>query len=172
MTQTRRDDKIDIEAIMGRIRENVRRKKEAGMYTDADVEDVASRGRAAGDDIFASHIDLLRRNYDIGIPCEFTSHRGLIGPFIVFAKRFLFRLLIKAGAPLWERQAAFNQQTLMILEAMSNELKELKQRRERNARASASEIESLDARIGMPAAKITEERNVAGARIKKLEEAG
>ena len=53
MTQARRDDKIDIEAIMGRIRENVRRKKEAGIYTDADVEDVASRGRAAGDDIFA-----------------------------------------------------------------------------------------------------------------------
>lgn len=172
MAQTQRDDKIDIEAIMGRIRENVRRKKELGVYTDADVEDVASRGRADGDDAFGSHIALLKRNHEIGSGCEFTSHRRLSGPFIVFAKRFLLRLLIKAGAPLWERQTGFNQQSLMLLEAMSNELKELKRRREQDARAYASEIESLNARIGMLTAKVTEERNAAGAQIKKLDGTG
>lgn len=165
------EEKIDIDGIMTGIRESIRRKKEAGIYTDADVEDVASRGKVASGDVYASHIDILKRSCDVSVGCEFTSHRPFIGPLVVFAKRFLYRLLLKGGAPFWERQSALNQQSVMLMEAMSNELKDLKRWNERANDIQSGEIKALNARIDALTATVAEER-VSGAEGKRLKDAG
>ncbi len=163
------DDRVNKQDIMSGIRDSIRRKKEAGVYTDADVLDVAERGRSA--DVFASHIELLKRNSSVMRAHEFTSHRPVIGPLVVFTKRTLFKLFLKIGGPFLERQDALNQQSIMLMEAMSSELTELRRRAERADEARTADGNAVNARIDAIDEKVATGAVATGA-TEKVKNAG
>jgi SAM-dependent methyltransferase len=89
---------IDVEQIMERIRENIKRRRSAGEIP-APERDTSTflHGQVAAD--FAS----LHSGYDIN-NVSLVSHRRMLGSFVLATKNVVRKLL----APVLERQVAFN----------------------------------------------------------------
>lgn len=89
---------IDVEQIMRRIRENIRRRRDAeGHPTSEKHTSPFDDGQAAADFAY------LHSGYNIQ-HVSFASHRWLIGPLLVAVKKTLRKLL----TPILERQTAYN----------------------------------------------------------------
>ncbi len=86
---------IDVEQIMEQIRGNIWKRRSEGSPPNASAPRSESQMPA---DIF-----FLQSGYDI-YHISFTSHRKVLGRFVVFAKNLLRQLL----TPIIERQVAFN----------------------------------------------------------------
>lgn len=131
MSEAIREEKTDIEAIMAEVRRNVRRKKEAGIYTDADIEAVAALGVNAPlkevSDRFAEQIKHLKKDYDFTKGFVIASHRPVYGPLIVAAKKAAAALLTRLAGPMWERQVSFNYRMVELAESMADEIARLKE---------------------------------------------
>jgi SAM-dependent methyltransferase len=89
---------IDVEQIMERIRENIRRRRSAGKGGPSESH-VSPFDEGSAEADLAS----LHSGYDIR-DVSFVSHRPLIGPFVVAVKRAVRKLL----TPILERQVAYN----------------------------------------------------------------
>jgi hypothetical protein len=85
----------------------------------ARVRALAVWGERAGGVTSAHRLDLLRRLcqlYAVEIEARpLSSHRRLIGPVIVAAKRVLFSVLTPLLGPSFKHQAEFNAVTVMLL---------------------------------------------------------
>lgn len=87
-----------------------------GVYDTAEIERIAAmklRLFAGGD----AASELFRRccmNWEVEVP-EITSHRPVIGPVLVAAKRLVRRLLRFQGEAVLARQRAFNWNLLLVL---------------------------------------------------------
>ena len=90
---------IDVEQIMDRIRENIRRRRGATGDSPTSENHLSpfESGQAAADFAY------LHSGHDIQ-NVSFVSHRGVVGPLVVAAKKALRKLL----APILERQVAYN----------------------------------------------------------------
>ena len=125
------DDKglMDVEAIMGRIRENVNRKIDSGVYSEADIKDVS--GAALDEpgmerDVLSAQLNLLKKDYDLASVPRATSHRSAFkGWLIVTIKRITLFVLTRFGGAMWEKQAGFNYGVLGALEILSEEIKRM-----------------------------------------------
>lgn len=141
------DNKIDIEGIMNQIREAVRRKKELGVYTDADIQEVSGLGMDISSDKLdglPSKIAFLLNNCDLRTGSyNITSNRPLIGRFIVTIKKLFLKTAIKIAAPIWEKDAGFNFQVVQALNLLVEEIDNLKQQQETNKRLLIEAVEQL-----------------------------
>lgn len=119
----------DIEVIMERIRENVRRKKELGVYSDADIREIsgASLPLQDGDqkDVLMAQLDLLRNDYDLTKVPQISSHRPISGKLIVTLKKLTIYVLTRFAGSMWEKQASFNFNMLESMYTMYDEIKRL-----------------------------------------------
>src|SRR6266542_2416761 len=90
---------IDVEQIMDRIRENIRRRRGATGDSPASESHLSpfDSGQAAAD------LAYLHSGYEIR-NISFVSHRRVVGPLIVAAKKALRKLL----TPILERQVLYN----------------------------------------------------------------
>ena len=90
---------IDVEQIMDRIRENIRRRRGAAGDSPASENHLSpfDSGQAAAD------LAYLHSGCDVR-NVSFVSHRGVIGPLVVAAKKALRKLL----TPILDRQVAYN----------------------------------------------------------------
>src|SRR5436309_6093803 len=89
---------IDVEQIMDRIRENIRRRRSAGdSPTSENHLSPFDSGQAAAD------LAYLHSGHDVR-NVSFVSHRGAVGPLVVAAKKALRKLL----TPILDRQVAYN----------------------------------------------------------------
>ena len=90
---------IDVEQIMDRIRENIRRRRGAAGDSPASENHLSpfDSGQAAAD------LAYLHSGYEIR-NISFVSHRRVVGPLIVAAKKALRKLL----TPILERQVLYN----------------------------------------------------------------
>ncbi|MBI5181715.1 MAG: hypothetical protein HZA06_02255 [Nitrospirae bacterium] len=141
------DNKIDIEGIMNQIREVVRRKKELGIYTDADIQKVSGLGMDISSDKWdglPSKMAFLLNNCDLRTGSyNITSNRPLIGRFISTIKKLFLKAAIKIAAPIWERDASFNSHIVHALNLLVGEIDNLKQQQESNARLLKKVLEQL-----------------------------
>lgn len=141
------DNKIDIEGIMNQIREAVRRKKELGVYTDADIQEVSGLGMDISSDKLdglPSKIAFLLNNCDLRTGSyNITSNRPLIGRFIVTIKKLFLKTAIKIAAPIWEKNAGFSFHVVQALNLLVGEINNLKQQQESNARLLKEVLEQL-----------------------------
>ena len=90
---------IDVERIMERIRENIRRRKSAGDIPAPEHDDSSlfADGQVAAD------VAYLHSGYDI-TNVSLVSHRRILGSLVRAAKKVIWQLL----APILERQVAYN----------------------------------------------------------------
>ncbi len=91
-------EELDVEQVMERIRENIRRRRSAAEGSEP------SRGLAPpSDGQVAADLALLQSGYDV-YTIHLTSHRRLLGSFVVLVKDILRRLL----TPILTRQVGYN----------------------------------------------------------------
>jgi hypothetical protein len=89
---------IDVEQIMERIRENIRRRRSAGDIPSPEHDtSPLFHGQVAAD------LDYLHSGYDIN-NMPLVSHRRILGSFVLFTKKVIRKLL----APILERQVTYN----------------------------------------------------------------
>src|SRR6266705_2290565 len=86
---------IDVAKVMEQIRENVRKRRQE--FPPSEAVSPPPTGQMAVD------LTSLRRGYAI-YPIHFTSHRRVVGHFVVLVKKLLQKLL----TPILERQLAYN----------------------------------------------------------------
>ncbi|MEK7862815.1 MAG: class I SAM-dependent methyltransferase [Chloroflexota bacterium] len=105
------ETQIDLDALMGEVRERVRRKRERGIY-GADVEallrtDLPGGARLLSDDM-KDPVGALAEVLTEDAGYDPTSRKRLIGPFITFARRSLIGLLRWWVEALFDRQERIN----------------------------------------------------------------
>jgi SAM-dependent methyltransferase len=96
---------IDIEKVMEQIRGNVRKRRQKFPPFKA--------ANPLPTDQVATDLTSLHRDSDI-YPLRFTSHRRVLGHFVVLAKKLLQQLL----TPILERQLAFNTATARLTSSL------------------------------------------------------
>lgn len=81
----------------------------------------------------------LARSWDVAQPVPYASHRPLLGPWIVRAKRLVARAIAFRVDPALERQARFNRAVLLLVGIVLEEIGSLRRRvRELEARDRAA----------------------------------
>lgn len=129
------DKGMDTAELMRLVKERVRARKEAGVYSDKDIEDVSGSHllvrQVAVSDMLMEQIENLKKDYDFTRIPKITSHRALTGGLIVGSKKFLMTMLTKLAAPMWDRQIGFNYNVVQLLEVMAREIKRLEEENER-----------------------------------------
>ena len=100
-----RDGRIDVADVMARIRDRIRGQREAGHYTDDEVDELRALRLQAFADEAEVDPELLGRlmasdhNWNISTDYRIESHRrGLEGRLVVFLKK-LVRPVIRLYAP-------------------------------------------------------------------------
>ncbi len=104
---------------------------ESGAMPPNEPERVAGISTAIASQSFTTssqRLEMLRslcQIYSAGIRAgNITSHRPVIGPFIVFVKKILFRSVAALLGPSFERQREFNAGVIRLLGDLCNEDRE------------------------------------------------
>lgn len=137
-------NKIDIEKIMTQIKENVRRKKEAGIYSDEDIRQISDlplENKSHGNSL-SDQIAFLQRNYDFRLDYNISSHRPFFGEFIVFAKKLFITTLLKLTRPILDKSVSYNFHVVQLFNSMAEEIENLKKECEELKRMRKAESTS------------------------------
>ena len=100
---------IDPKVLMERVRKNVLNKNGSEYETNIEVYSNINLNELKNDiDALYMNIQYLNERYKIN---DFTikSHRKIVGPVIVFCKRFIRKMLYWFIRPYWEEQIKFNE---------------------------------------------------------------
>jgi hypothetical protein len=102
----------------------------AGLYTERDVQQISDIQIATSRAAFVTSPEKLERLrrlcqiYSVNLrPEEITSHRKVVGPVIVAAKKALFRLLEGLLGRTIKHQRDFNSEVVALLTELCNEAK-------------------------------------------------
>jgi SAM-dependent methyltransferase len=130
-----RDDKINVEEIMAKIRENIRRRQAAGKLPgDPDsVIESPSKYCPAGESDYTIQRDLsyINANWDIHNNSYFiSSHQPYIGKFLVKGRQLVHGEVRRYIDPMISRQTEFNASTVRIINRTSQRCAELNQRQQ------------------------------------------
>ena len=121
------DEEIDVEEIMRTIRENIRRRKEAGLLPD-DPELVSSSSCQIPGNHSSNICDLsyLTDNYDIQNNSYFiSSHRPYIGKYLIKGRNLVHEEICRYIDPVIWKQTEFNRCTASALNAINNRLNDI-----------------------------------------------
>ncbi len=110
-----KDGRIDVALVMARIREKVRGRRDQGLYTDEEVEELTALKLQAFADEAEIDPELLARlmavdhNWNISVDYRIETHRaGPSGPLIVFVKKLVRPFVRLYTDNLLSRQAQIN----------------------------------------------------------------
>jgi len=112
------------------IKRRVSEKLEKGIYSSEEINNVSKRKLDVLLDLEIE--DSFRRfhylygNWDITKEFQITSHRPLIGPFIVLAKKFVRFLVRLYTRSIFKKQAGFNRDLILLNKEILKELRELR----------------------------------------------
>ena len=104
-------DSLDLDALLGEVRERVRRKRERGIYgpdVEAMLRTELPGGRRLLSDDMKDPVGSLAEALDDDVIYDPTSHKRFVGPLITLARRTLISLLRWWLAALTDRQERIN----------------------------------------------------------------
>ena len=118
MTMEVNDKEVDVEKIMELIREQVEEKKKVGLFNDEKAHSIFEMKSSS----FHNHnqnvelyLSVLNQKWDSKEEEPITSHRRILGPFIVLAKKILRKMLKPFSNTILLRQTEFNSQLVKLL---------------------------------------------------------
>ncbi|MDF0593745.1 hypothetical protein P0O24_09125, partial [Methanotrichaceae archaeon M04Ac] len=190
-----RDDEIDVEEIMRKIRENIRMRKEAGVYPEGDIGEIhpASENQDRSGEVKLTalspearrDLDYINSNWDIENKGYFiSSHRPVAGRFLIRGRELVHGEVRRYVDPAIWKQREFNASTMRLLNEVARGLEEiggrlavlegaLREARSETAEARSdlgSDLSRLDAafdeRIG---SKVAEMRSQISSEISGLD---
>ena len=126
-----KDDEINVEEIMEKIRENIRRRKEAGVYPP-DPDSLAPPQAPAGSSTeIARDLAYLSGNWDIQNRSYFiSSHRPVAGKVLVKGRELVHGEVRRYVDPVIWKQAEFNRATGRVLEEVTRQVSGVESLRE------------------------------------------
>jgi O-antigen chain-terminating methyltransferase len=125
-----RDDEINVEEIMAKIRENIRRRQAAGeLPPDPDsVIGSHSKNYPAGesDDAIQRDLSYINSNWDIHNNSYFiSSHHPYLGRFLIKGRQMVHGEVRRYLDPIVHKQTVFNQSTERVLNCLAQSEEEL-----------------------------------------------
>ena len=139
-----RDEEIDVEEIMRKIRENIRMRREAGIYPEGEIEDVSptrSSGSCHPDQIgdvgsgagaiglspeARRDLDYVNSNWNIENNSYFiSSHRPVAGRFLIRGRELVHGEVRRYVDPAIWKQREFNASTTRVLNEVAKGLEEM-----------------------------------------------
>lgn len=124
---------LDVDQLMQRVRERVIAREQASTARAGTAGGAQAPSPVRGD------VATLHAGYDIQRIAEFSSHRTILGPFILGTKRLLRRLL----KPVLERQVAYNAANTRVISHLVERVEVVVRQQER-LRARIEEVQGLD----------------------------
>ena len=123
-----RDEEIDVEEIMRKIKENIRARKQQGDFPECKLNESAPNDVAPSNatdiqkelDQIGSNWDIRNRTYAI------SSHRPVVGRVLVKGRQVVNGEICRYVDPMISRQAEFNSSLVNILNEMTRRTDELK----------------------------------------------
>ncbi len=109
-----KDDEINVEEIMRQIRENIKKRRESGAYTK-EMEEIISEplqappaGAVQVQYDLQPDLDYINRNYDLHAEYHVSSHRRVLGRFLVWGRRLVHGEVRRYVDLLAGKQSEFN----------------------------------------------------------------
>ncbi|MDI6867882.1 methionine biosynthesis protein MetW [Methanoculleus sp.] len=126
-----KDDEINVEEIMEKIRENIRRRKEAGVYPPDPDSLAAPQAPAGSSTDIARDLAYLSGNWDIQNRSYFiSSHRPVAGKVLVKGRELVHGEVRRYVDPVIWKQAEFNRATGRVLEEVARQVSGVESLRE------------------------------------------
>ncbi len=133
-----KDDEINVEEIMSKIRENIKKRRESGVY-ETGMEEVINRplfstnknadeaGLNTKSDI-THDLDFLNSCWNIYADYNINSHRPIIGPLLVSSRKVVHGEVKRYVDLVVNKQNEFNLHLVNVLNGLCNKIAELDNR--------------------------------------------
>ena len=127
-------DNVNVEEIMKEIQRRVLEKKQAGIYSDEEIQritelkqDLSPKKNERYSEMNL-HLRKLHHNWDVAASAAIiTSHRKILGPFMVALKKLGFRTLLFFGSAFFTRQTEYNAAGVRFSSVVLEELTRLQE---------------------------------------------
>lgn len=120
-------EEIDIENIMTQIRERVQEKKETGIYSTEELDRIEfeKKGYLPGfqDDV-DEHLSALNSIWNTTEDIRIISHRPIVGKFIVWTKKLLWKLTTPYTKLIFSKQIEFNSDVVRMLNSFAPQMRD------------------------------------------------
>jgi hypothetical protein len=140
---------MEVETIAGELRASIRRWRTSASR----LARPAAQNHGVLDSSSEADLILLRSNYDVA-HAPFSSHRPLLGRFIMFIKNIVRELLVQ----LLERQTSYNAAAARLLKHLDRKLDRIVQEQQRLERR----LEALETRITSQAVRSAARASTGG----------
>lgn len=131
-----RDEEIDVEEIMCKIRENIRMRREAGIYPEGEIEEIhlaSGHHDQSSDDKPISlsaearrDLDYINSSWDVENKGYFiSSHRPVAGKFLVTGRELVHGEVRRYVDPAIWKQREFNASTTRFLNEVASSVEEI-----------------------------------------------
>ncbi len=135
-----RDEEIDVEEIMRKIRENIRMRREAGIYPEGEIEEISptpTSGSCHPDQIGDAgaiglspearrDLDYINSSWEVENKGYFiTSHRPVAGRFLIRGRELVHGEVRRYVDPAIWKQREFNASTTRLLNEVARSLEEI-----------------------------------------------
>lgn len=122
-----KDEEIDVEDIMQKIKDNVKKRRESGEYTkemDALVnEPLLPPPPSAGEGDLQSDLNYINSNWDVHVEYSITTHRPIFGRFLVWTRRVIHGEVKRYADLIVGKQNEFNVHLVRVLNNIRKEQK-------------------------------------------------
>ncbi len=137
-----KDDEINVEEIMEKIRENIRRRKEAGIYPADPVPAAAPQDPGSNPEI-ARDLAYLSGNWDVRNNSYFiSSHRPVAGKVLVKGRELVHGEVRRYVDPVIWKQTEFNRATGRALEDVTRQVSGIEALRQQVREDTAGQIQA------------------------------
>ena len=138
-----KDDEINVEEIMEKIRENIRRRKEAGVYPPDPDPAAAPLTPAGSNSEIARDLAYLSSSWDIQNRGYFiSSHRPVAGKVLVRGRELVHGEVRRYVDPVIWKQAEFNRTTGRVLEDLNRQVSGIESLRQQIQEDTSRQIQA------------------------------
>jgi len=131
-----RDDEIDVEEIMRKIRENIRMRREAGVYPEGDIDEIhpgrENQDRSGEVKLTAlspearRDLDYINSSWDVENKGYFiSSHRPVAGRFLIRGRELVHGEVRRYVDPAIWKQREFNASTTRLLNEVARSIEKI-----------------------------------------------
>lgn len=127
-------DNVKVEEIMQEIQRRVLEKKQAGIYSDEEIQRITELKQDLSPKKNERYSELnlylrkMHRHWDVAASATIiTSHRKILGPVMVAIKKIGFRILRFIGSAFFTRQTEYNAAGVRFSSVVLEELTRLQQ---------------------------------------------
>ena len=124
-----KDEEIDVEEIMRKIRDNIKKRRETGTYNNEMVALIDKPLNLPFSNIKFGYTEqdliYINDNWDVHVEYSITSHHPIIGRLLVWGRQFIHGEVKRYVNLITWKQNEFNEHVVRILDGLNSRIKDL-----------------------------------------------